>query len=76
MATGVEKVGVIKSRFPANFDFGSGTKTEFNLKLGRLVHEFSYEVQVVFGSKGSNLTFKNVVGGRVISTADIEFDQR
>jgi hypothetical protein len=76
LAIGVERVGVIKSRFPADFDYGAGTKTKFNSRLDRLVHEFSYEIQVVFGSKGSNLTFNNIVAGRVVSTADIEFDQR
>jgi len=66
---------VIKTRFPANFDFGTEIKSKFNSKLGRQVHEFSYQTQVVFGTKGSNLTFKTVVNGRVISTADIVFDQ-
>jgi hypothetical protein len=74
LATGVEKVGVIKTRIPANFNWGTEVRSKFNSK-GRQVHEFSYERQVVFGSKGSNLTFKTVVNGVVISTADIVFDQ-
>lgn len=68
-------VGVIKTRLPADFDFGAGIYSSFNSRLGKHVHQFSYQTQVVFGSKGSNLTFKTVVNGTVISTADIVFDQ-
>jgi hypothetical protein len=75
LATGVEMVGVIKTRIPANFDLGTGVKSKFNSKSGKQVHELSYQTQVVFGSKGSNLTFKTVINGMVISTADIVFDQ-
>ncbi|CZR67409.1 related to hsp70 protein [Phialocephala subalpina] len=71
----VDKVGVIKSTFGANFDYGPEIRCKSNSE-GKLVHQFSYEIQVVFGDKGSNLTFKVIVGGRVVSTADIEFDQR
>jgi hypothetical protein len=72
----VEQVGTIKGRLPANFDYGPHATTVFNPSLGRDVHEFSFAIEVVFGGRGSNLTFKNLVGGKVISTADIEFDQR
>ncbi|PMD34535.1 Hsp70 family protein-like protein [Hyaloscypha variabilis F] len=72
----VEQVGTIKGRLPANFDYGHHATTVFNTKLGRDVHEFSVEIEVVFGGRGNNLTFKNLVGGKVISTADIEFDKR
>ena len=75
MATGVEKVGVIKTRFPANFDFGAAIKSKVNPISGKKIQKFSYETQVVFGSKGNNLTFKTVVNGKVVSTADIVFDQ-
>ncbi len=75
MATGVEKVGVIKTRFPANFHFGAAITTEVNPISGKQVRQFLYETQVVFGSKGNNLTFKTVVNGNVVSTADIVFDQ-
>jgi hypothetical protein len=75
LATGVEMVGVIKTRFPADFDLGTGIKSKFNSESGRQVREFSYQTQIVFGSKGSNLTFKTVVNGMVISSADIVFDQ-
>ena len=76
MNTGVDEVGVIKSTFGANFDYGPRTQCKFNSKGGRILHYFSFEIQVVFGGKGSNLTFKNIVDGNVVSTADIEFDQR
>jgi hypothetical protein len=75
LTTGVEKVGVIKTRFPASYDFGTGIKSKVNPVSGKQIHEFSFETQVVFGSKGSNLTFKTVVNGNVVSTADIVFDQ-
>ncbi|KAH8587066.1 Hsp70 family protein-like protein [Bisporella sp. PMI_857] len=71
-----DKVGVIKSIFPPSFDYGTQTESRFNTKLGKLVHEFRHEIQVVFGGKGSNLTFKNIVAGKVVSAADIQFDQR
>jgi len=75
--TAVEEVGMIKTRFPADFDYGPGAESRFNPRLGtrgRYVHRFSYETQVVFGSKGSNLIFKNVINGKVISMADIVFE--
>jgi hypothetical protein len=75
LVTGVEKVGVIVTRFPASFDFGIAIKSTTNPISGERIHQFSYETQVVFGSKGSNLTFKTVVNGKVVSTADILFDQ-
>jgi hypothetical protein len=75
LVIGVEKVGVIKTRFPANFDFGTGTISTVNPISGKQIHQFSYETQVTFGSKGSNLTFKTVVNGNVVSTADIVFEQ-
>ncbi|TVY34708.1 Chaperone protein DnaK [Lachnellula subtilissima] len=73
---GVDKVGIIKTTFPANFDYGPEKESKYNPKLGKFIHKFSFEIQVVFGSKGSNLTFKTVVDGNVVSTADIEFNQR
>lgn len=71
----VEKVGVIKTRFPADFDFGSGTKSKLDPVSGKTTHQFLFETQVIFGNKGSNLTFKTLVNGKVVSTADIVFDQ-
>jgi len=76
LSIGVDKVGTIKTTFPANFDYGPKKESKYNSTLGKDIHEFSYEIQVVFGSKGSNLTFKTVVDGNVVSTADIEFNQR
>ncbi|TVY15153.1 hypothetical protein LARI1_G006422 [Lachnellula arida] len=73
--TRIEIVGVIKTRLPANFDFGARLYSEFNSRLGRHVPQFSYQTQVVFGSKGSNLTFKTIVNDIVVSTAEIVFDQ-
>lgn len=67
---------MIKSKFEANFNFGHGTRSKFNTKTGKLAHQFPYNVQVVFGAKGNNLTFKNMVDRKEVSTADIEFDQR
>lgn len=66
---------MIKTRFPANFDFGAAIISKVNPISGEQVQRFSFETQVVFGSKGNNLTFKTVVNGNVVSTADIVFDQ-
>ena len=51
-------------------------RSAFNAEAGKLLHRFSFVIEVVFGDKGNNLTFKNIVDGNVVSTADIEFDQR
>jgi hypothetical protein len=76
LSIGVDVVGIIKTTFPANFDYGPGKKSKYSSKYGKYIHKFSFEIQVVFGGKGSNLTFKTVVDGNVVSTADIEFNQR
>jgi hypothetical protein len=60
---------------PANFDFGTRINSEFNSKLNKQVDQLSYKIQVVFGSKGSNLTYKTIVNDTVVSTTDIMFDQ-
>lgn len=66
---------MITSTFEAGFDYGDTTQTRYNPISKETVYQFSYEVQVEFGAKGNNLTFKTVVGGKVVSTADISFDQ-
>ena len=67
---------MIKVTFAAGFDYGLATKSQRNNALGKTVHQMSYEIQVVFGDKGNNLTFKAVMNGKVVSTADIEFNRR
>ncbi|TVY82086.1 Heat shock 70 kDa protein 12A [Lachnellula suecica] len=74
----VDKVGAVKSEFPANFDYGSEVRSKYNPKEGRIIHRFSCTTQVVFGGKGSNLTFNNILDdkdGKITSTAVIKFDQ-
>lgn len=66
---------MIKTKFPADFDLGTSLKSKFDSKNGRRIYRLSYKTHVVFGSKGSNLTFKTIVNGKVVSTADIVFDQ-
>lgn len=66
---------MIKTRLPANFDYGSKIKSRYNPRLGIQVHEFTYKTQVIFGSIGSNLTFKTLINGTVVSTVEIVFDQ-
>jgi hypothetical protein len=75
LSIGVDKVGTIKTTFPANFDYGPKTYCGYNSKLGKVIHNFTFEIKVIFGSKGSNLIFETVVDGNVVSTADIEFNQ-
>ena len=70
---GVDQIGSIVSTFDEDFDFGLNTELTYNTTLKETVHQLVHEVQVVFGNKGDNLTFRNTVGGKVISTADIEF---
>jgi len=72
----VEKVGVINSTFGSDFQYGSGKRSKYNPRLGRTIHNFSYKIQVIFGDKGTNLVFENLVGGKVESRAKIKFDQR
>lgn len=73
---GIDKVGVIKSTFGADFYYGPGTRSGYNSRTGEFVSKFCYDIQVVFGDKGSNLTFRNIVNGNVTSTAVIKFDER
>ncbi|KAH9223806.1 Hsp70 family protein-like protein [Leptodontidium sp. 2 PMI_412] len=69
----VEEVGIVTSRFPKNFDFGPSAQSVYNTKLKKMIHQFKAEIQVRFGDKGSNLTFKDLVNGEVKSSASIEF---
>ena len=69
-------IGSIISKFEANFKYGSNVRSGTNPKTGKFVHKFTCQIQVVFGDKGNNLMFKNLVDGNVVSTAEIEFDQR
>jgi hypothetical protein len=75
LIVGVEKVGSVVSTFDKDFDYGPNTELTYNARLGKFVHQFPYDVQVRFGDKGDNLTFRNVVDGKVISTAVIEFNR-
>jgi hypothetical protein len=50
--------------------------SRYNTVRKEMNHKFSFEIQVVFGDKGNNLTFKNIVNGNVVSTANIEFDKQ
>jgi len=72
----VERIGSIKSKFPAEFDYGSSAQSTYNFRLRRVVHYLWHEIEVMFGNKGSNLIFMNLVAGDVISTAEIDFDQK
>jgi hypothetical protein len=63
------------SKFDKDFDYGASSKSKYNSGLKKFVHQFSYNVQVRFGDKGDNLTFRNLVNGEVVSTAVIEFNR-
>jgi hypothetical protein len=70
----VDRVGSIESTFDADFDFGKKTRSKQN-KEKTLVHQFSYDVQVRFGDKGDNLTFRSIANGKEAGSAKIKFDR-
>ncbi len=61
------------SAFDKDFDYGPKAELAYNARLGKLVYMFPHKVQVRFGDKGDNLTFRDLVDGKIISTAVIEF---
>lgn len=71
---GVERVGVIKTTFPADFDYGT-TTSGVNPQSGKTVHMFKCDFQAIFGAKGNNLLFRDVVDGNVVGKSVIEFEQ-
>ncbi|CAG8949948.1 hypothetical protein HYFRA_00004279 [Hymenoscyphus fraxineus] len=73
-STRVENVGIIRTRLPAEFDFGNAVQSRTKWPTGEVVHQITCQIQIVFGGIGSNLTFRTVVNGMVVSTADIVFD--
>ncbi|KAF7922053.1 uncharacterized protein EAE98_008264 [Botrytis deweyae] len=71
----VKSVGKIPYNFPADFNFGMDSRSRFNQRLDRMVHEFHFQIQVIFGDRGANLKFRLAVGGRVVSDTTIEFPE-
>jgi hypothetical protein len=71
----VDRVGSIASTFDADFDFGTSTQCRYNNKNKEIVHQFSYNLQVRFGDKGDNLTFKSIVNDQEAGSASIKFDR-
>ncbi|KAH6672241.1 Hsp70 family protein-like protein [Halenospora varia] len=71
----VEEVGSIASVFPADFNYGLSATSKYSTKLHETLHRLSFQVQIRFGDKGENLTFKNLVDGKTVSTAVIEFNR-
>ncbi|KAK6611329.1 hsp70 protein-like protein [Botrytis cinerea] len=69
----VKSVGKIPYNFPSDFSFGLNSKSRFNQRLDKMVHEFHFQIQVIFGDRGANLKFRLAVGGRVVSDTTIEF---
>ena len=74
--SGIEEVGCIRSHFDDDFDFGPDTQSKYNSRLGKIVYQLCHQIQVRFGTRGANLTFANIVNGKTVSTAAIEFDRR
>ena len=62
------------STFEAGFDYGPNAEMAYNTRLRKNVYQFAFKVKVRFGGKGENLTFWNLVNGKPISSAVIEFD--
>ncbi|ESZ94268.1 hypothetical protein SBOR_5336 [Sclerotinia borealis F-4128] len=71
----VEEINKILSVFPSDFNFGIDCDSRYNPRLHKTVHQFHFQVQVIFGDRGSNLQFRTVVGGRVMSGTTIEFPE-
>ncbi|TGO51695.1 hypothetical protein BOTNAR_0347g00050 [Botryotinia narcissicola] len=69
----VKSVGKIPYSFPADFNFGMDSRSRFNQRLDKMVHEFHFQIQVIFGDRGANLKFRLAVGGRLVSDTTIEF---
>ncbi|KAJ8069444.1 hypothetical protein OCU04_003098 [Sclerotinia nivalis] len=70
---GVKKVGEITYDFPSDFNFDIHSDSRFNPRLKKEVHQFHFQVQVIFGDRGANLQFKMAVGGRLITDTKIDF---
>jgi hypothetical protein len=68
-------VGSIVSTFDEGFDYGPCADSAYNARLGKMIYQFSYELQIRFGDKGNNLKFRNLVNGEVMSTAVMEFNR-
>ncbi|KAF7900053.1 hypothetical protein EAF00_004389 [Botryotinia globosa] len=71
----VKSVGKIPYSFPADFNFGMDSRSRFNQRLEKMVHEFHFQIQVIFGDRGANLKFRLAVGGRLVSDTTIEFPE-
>ncbi|KAF7955613.1 hypothetical protein EAE96_004539 [Botrytis aclada] len=69
----VKSVGKIPYNFPSDFNFGMDSRSRFNQRLNKMVHEFHFQVLVIFGDRGANLKFRLAVGGRVVCDTTIEF---
>jgi hypothetical protein len=69
-------VGTIISTIDKDYDLTEFTESRWNPALGRIIYRFPLTVQVIFGNKGSNLTFRTLVKGQVMSTATIRYDKR
>lgn len=71
----MDRVGIVESTFNADFDFGKSTRYRYHQKDKRTVHQFDFDVQVRFGNKGDNLTFKSIANGQEAGSANIKFDR-
>ncbi|KAF5877191.1 putative hsp70 family protein [Botrytis fragariae] len=70
-----KSVGRIPYSFPADFNFGMDSNSRFNQRLDKMVHEFHFQIQVIFRDRGANLKFRLAVGGRVVSDTTIKFPE-
>jgi len=73
--TGVERIGTIESVFDKDFDFGHSARSRYNSTLGKTVHGYDFEVEIVFGNKGGNLTFRCLVDGKETASAVLKFNR-
>lgn len=68
-------MGKVISKFPRGFDFGLSSESKPHPRHFGTIYQFSHEMEVVFGNKGDNLTYRDIVNGEVVGTATIQFDR-
>ncbi|KAF7946500.1 hypothetical protein EAE96_009497 [Botrytis aclada] len=71
----VELVGTIEVTLDENIDLSQYTKRKYNHRLKSWVHQLSYQHQIIFGTKGENLTFRCLVGEKEIGKSVMKFDR-
>lgn len=69
----LDLIGNITVIVPPTHNFGPALHWTYVASLNKRVCSVDLEIQVIFGNKGDNLTFKSLVNGKAIGSARIEF---